>query len=203
MAWEEVRTACILLLHQAHALYTLCFVFPVKERKQFYFIFQFFSRFFFSLSRSEMTLGEKKNKTPQDSRFLFLLSSFRTSFSEASSHSYTAHTRKMATEKKKKKNEKKEEGGAKMDVRALFMCIVAAVAAFFVQRELGLLTGVMESITPAGDTIIFSYRVVTPDGVMPAAVHVKEGRITKVVRSDTAPDLEQVRACTTASCRPV
>ena len=90
-----------------------------------------------------------------------------------------------------------------MDVRALFMCIAAAVAAFFVQRELGLLAGVMDRITPAGDTIIFSYRVVTPDGVVPAAVHVKEGRITKVVPSDAAPDLEQVRACMTASCRAV
>ena len=75
-----------------------------------------------------------------------------------------------------------------MEWIAAIVVVFAAVMAVFIQHEMAAL-----QYTQAGAgggaprLVIYSRRVVTPQGTFPAAVHVFHGRVQAVVPSDEAP----------------
>jgi hypothetical protein len=80
-----------------------------------------------------------------------------------------------------------------MEIFAMILVVFAALLAFWLQKEMTLLQ--YSGATAAADLrILYSTRVVTPQGVFPAAVHVFNGRIQSVVRSDAPPKNAKVSA---------
>ena len=83
-----------------------------------------------------------------------------------------------------------------MDFFYAIVVVLAAVAAFTVQREMVNMQYLGSGGAPgsaADRMIIYSTRVVTPEGVIPAAVHVFDGRIQDIVPSNKPPKNPKVR----------
>lgn len=83
-----------------------------------------------------------------------------------------------------------------MDFFYAIVVLLAAVAAVTVQREMVSMQYLGSGGAPgsaADRMIIYSTRVVTPEGVIPAAVHVFDGRIQDIVPSDKPPKNPKVR----------
>ena len=78
-----------------------------------------------------------------------------------------------------------------MDISALIAVVLGTVIALYLQRQMAVLQ-YTASPSPAADqaaplAILFSRRVVTPHGVLAAAVHVAGGRIQAIVPCDAPP----------------
>lgn len=83
-----------------------------------------------------------------------------------------------------------------MDFFYAIVVLLAAVAAVTVQREMVSMQYLGSGGAPgsaADRMIIYSTRVVTPEGVIPAAVHVFDGRIQDIVPSHKPPKNPEVR----------
>ena len=78
-----------------------------------------------------------------------------------------------------------------MEIFALFVVVLGAVIALYLQQQMTML---QYTASPAADlSILFSRQVVTPHGVLSAAVHVAGGRIQAVVPCDKPPRNTKVR----------
>jgi len=77
-----------------------------------------------------------------------------------------------------------------MDISALLVVVLGAVIALYLQRQMAVR---QYTASPAAAdqaaplAILFSRRVVTPHGVLAAAVHVAGGRIQAIVPCDSPP----------------
>lgn len=90
-----------------------------------------------------------------------------------------------------------------MEIFGLILVVVAAMVAFMVQREMVTMQYTASAGGgPAADmSVVYSRRVVTPEGVYPAAVHVFNGRIQSVVPSEKPP--KNAKVCRRSSSPPL